>query len=339
MHNAAVTIAQHGYAVIFLAVLSEAIGLPIPAALAMVVAGAACASHAMNLPLVFVICLLALVSGDFFMYTLGRYTGWALLGILCRVSVNPETCILRSAESFYKRGKITLVMAKFIPGVNTIAPPLAGSMKMRPLQFLQYDVMGAALYALAYLLVGFIFRDFLAAITRGFLAAGRAVEVALLTAIIAYAVYRLWIYYKNRVYRVVPRIQVEELASKLESDGKSDDTSGAKSDGTNNDKGNILLLDVRSHGYYDSGALRIKGSVRFEPNNFAEEIKHLSKDKEIYVYCTCARDATSARVAHLLREQGYNAYVIVGGLGAWRKAGLPLEGVPGTDLVKLPTFS
>lgn len=339
MHNAAVTIAQHGYAVIFLAVLSEAIGLPIPAALAMVVAGAACASHAMNLPLVFVICLLALVSGDFFMYTLGRYTGWALLGILCRVSVNPETCILRSAESFYKRGKITLVMAKFIPGVNTIAPPLAGSMKMRPLQFLQYDVMGAALYALAYLLVGFVFRDFLAAITRGFLAAGRAVEVALLTAIIAYAVYRLWIYYKNRVYRVVPRIQVEELASKLESDGKSDDTSGAKSDGTNNDKGNILLLDVRSHGYYDSGALRIKGSVRFEPNNFAEEIKHLSKDKEIYVYCTCARDATSARVAHLLREQGYNAYVIVGGLGAWRKAGLPLEGVPGTDLVKLPTFS
>ena len=113
MHNAAVTIAQHGYAVIFLAVLFEAIGLPIPAALAMVVAGAACASHAMNLPAVFVICLFALVCGDFVMYTLGRYTGWALLGILCRVSVNPETCILRSAESFYKRGKITLVMAKF----------------------------------------------------------------------------------------------------------------------------------------------------------------------------------------------------------------------------------
>jgi membrane protein DedA with SNARE-associated domain/rhodanese-related sulfurtransferase len=323
MHNAAVAIAQHGYAVIFLAVLSEAIGLPIPAALAMVVAGAACASHAMNLLLVFIICLFALVVGDFCMYTLGRYTGWALLGILCRVSINPETCILRSAESFYKRGKSTLVMAKFIPGVNTIAPPLAGSMKMRPLQFLQFDVMGAALYAVAYLLLGFVFRDFLAAITRGFLAAGRAVEVVLLVAVIAYFAYRLWVYYKNRVYRVVPRIQVEELARKLDSGQKA----------------NILLLDVRSHGYYDSGALRIQGSIRFEPNNFAEEIKHLSKDKEIYVYCTCARDATSARVAFLLREQGYNAYVIVGGLGAWRKAGLPMEGVPGTDLVKLPTFS
>jgi membrane protein DedA with SNARE-associated domain/rhodanese-related sulfurtransferase len=323
MHNAAVTIAQHGYAVIFLAVLFEAIGLPIPAALAMVVAGAACASHAMNLPAVFVICLFALVCGDFLMYTLGRYTGWALLGILCRVSVNPETCILRSAESFYKRGKITLVMAKFIPGVNTIAPPLAGSMKMRPLQFLQFDLMGAALYALAYLMLGFVFRNFLAAITRGFIAAGRTVEAVLLAAVIAYFVYRLWVYYKNRVYRVVPRIQVEELARKLDS----------------GEKANILLLDVRSHGYYDSGALRIQGSVRFEPNNFAEEIKHISKDKEIYVYCTCARDATSARVAHLLREKGYNADVIVGGLGAWRKAGLPMEGVPGTDLVKLPTFS
>ncbi|HWF91836.1 MAG TPA: rhodanese-like domain-containing protein, partial [Terriglobales bacterium] len=159
--------------------------------------------------------------------------------------------------------------------------------------------------------------------TRGFIAAGRTVEGVLFVAVIAYFVYRLWIYYKNRVYRVVPRIQVEELARKLDSGQKA----------------NILLLDVRSHGYYDSGALRIGGSVRFEPNNFAEEIKHLSKDKEIYVYCTCARDATSARVAFLLREQGYNAYVIVGGLGAWRKAGLPMEGVPGTDLVKLPTFS
>jgi membrane protein DedA with SNARE-associated domain/rhodanese-related sulfurtransferase len=323
MHNAAVTIAQHGYFFIFLAVFAEAIGLPIPAALVLVVAGAAAASHALSLPLVFSGSLLALLSGDFLLFMLGRYTGWALLGILCRVSVNPETCILRSAESFYKRGKITLVVAKFIPGVNTIAAPLAGSMKMRPLQFLSFDSMGAAIYAGSYILLGFIFRDFLATITRGFMAAGHAVEVSVLAAIVAYFIYRLWVYRKNFVYRVVPRVQVEELAHKLESEENS----------------NILLLDVRSHGYYDSGALRIKGSIRLEPNNFAEEIKHLSKNKDIYVYCTCARDATSARVAHLLREQGFNAYVIVGGLGAWRKAGLPMEGIPGTDLIKLPTFS
>jgi membrane protein DedA with SNARE-associated domain/rhodanese-related sulfurtransferase len=323
MHNAAIAIAHHGYLVIFLAVLAEAMGLPMPASLVLVAAGAAAASHAVNFPLVFSISLLAIMTGDFLLYILGRYTGWALLGVLCRVSVNPETCILRSAESFYKRGKSTLIVAKFIPGVNTIAPPLAGSMKMRPWQFLQFDFMGAALYAGAFLGLGYVFRDFLAAITRGFIAAGRAVEITLVFAIVLYAIYRLWIYRKHSVYRVVPRVQVEELARKLESGQKAE----------------ILLLDVRSHGYYDSGAQRIKGSIRLEPNNFAEEIQHLSKNKEIYVYCTCARDATSARVAYMLREQGFNAFVIVGGLGAWRKAGLPLEGVPGTDLVKLPTFS
>jgi membrane protein DedA with SNARE-associated domain/rhodanese-related sulfurtransferase len=323
MHNAAIAIGQHSYLVIFLAVFAEAIGLPMPAALVFVVAGAAAASHALHLPLVFLVSILALLCGDFLLFTLGRYTGWALLGILCRVSVNPETCILRSAESFYKRGKITLVVAKFIPGVNTIAAPLAGSMKMRPGQFLSFDSMGAVIYAGAYIMLGFIFRDFLAAITRGFMAAGRAVEAAFLVAIIGYVIYRLWVYYKNQVYRIVPRVQVEELAHKLDSE----------------EKGNVLLLDVRSHGYYDAGALRIKDSIRLEPNNFAEEIKNLSKSKQIYVYCTCARDATSARVAHLLREQGFDAYVIVGGLGAWRKAKLPLEGIPGSDLIKLPTFS
>ncbi|HEY1799908.1 MAG TPA: rhodanese-like domain-containing protein [Terriglobales bacterium] len=323
MHRVIIGVGHHGYLLLVAAVFVEAIGLPIPAALVMIGAGAAAASHALSLPLALLLSLLALLSGDFLLFTLGRYTGWALLGILCRVSVNPETCILRSAESFYKRGKITLVFAKFVPGVNTIAPPLAGSMKMRPLQFLSFDFMGATLYATTFLAVGFVFRDFLAAITRGFIVAGRAVEISLVAAILVYMIYRLWVYQKHAVYRVVPRIQVQELARKLASDEKS----------------NILLLDVRSHGYYDSGAERIKGSLRLEPNNFADEIKHLSRDKEIYLYCTCARDATSARVAHLLREHGFNAFVIVGGLGAWRKAGLPMEGVPNTDLVKLPTFS
>ena len=84
--------------------------------------------------------------GDTLLFLAGKWTGWTLLGFLCKVSANPETCILRSAESFYKRGKTTLVIAKFIPGVNTMGPPLAGSMKMPFLQFLRFDLMGAALY-------------------------------------------------------------------------------------------------------------------------------------------------------------------------------------------------
>ncbi|MFY9793863.1 MAG: VTT domain-containing protein, partial [Candidatus Sulfotelmatobacter sp.] len=146
--------ARHGYALTFWLLLAEAIGLPFPAALALVAAGAAVGAHALWGPYVLAAALTALLLGDTAQFWLGRYMGWALLGFLCRVSINPETCILRSAESFYKRGKITLVIAKFIPGVNTMAAPLAGSMKMRFPQFLRLDFAGALVYSLTYLLVG-----------------------------------------------------------------------------------------------------------------------------------------------------------------------------------------
>jgi membrane protein DedA with SNARE-associated domain len=263
-------IAHHGYALIFLVVLAEAIGLPMPAALALIAAGAAAASHALKLPVVLLLSLLAMLIGDILLFFLGRAMGWSLLGFLCRVSINPETCILRSAESFYKRGKITLLFAKFVPGVNTMAPPLAGSMKMRAMQFLRLDFLGAVFYATAYTMLGFIFRDFLAAITRGIQTASHVFSEVLLIAALVYIIYRIALYQKNKVYQVVPRVQVEELAARLASDERI----------------NILVADVRSHGYYDPNAQRIKGSFRLEPNNLAEELKKLPKDKDIYLYCT-----------------------------------------------------
>ena len=261
---------RHGYALTFGLLLAEAIGLPFPAAIALVAAGAAVAAHALWGPYVVTAALAALLLGDIAQFWLGRYMGWALLGFLCRVSINPETCILRSAESFYKRGKITLVIAKFIPGVNTMASPLAGSMKMRFWQFLRLDFAGASLYSLTYLLVGYLSRDFLAAILRGFHAAGRAMEAVVIAALAVYAIYRVMQYRKNKTYSVVPRVQVEELARRLASE----------------DGGRVQIVDVRSHGYYDSGAARIKNSIRIEPNNLEEEIKNLPKDRDIYLYCT-----------------------------------------------------
>ena len=221
-------------------------------------------------PFVLGTAVTALLIGDTVQFWLGRLMGWLLLGFLCRVSINPETCILRSAESFYKRGKLTLVIAKFIPGVNTMAAPLAGSMKMRFWQFLRLDFLGALLYSVTYLLVGYLSRDFLAAILRGFHAAGRAMEVVVVSALAVYAIYRIVQCRKHKMYRVVPRVQVQELAARLASE----------------DASRVLIVDVRSHGYYDSGAARIKGSIRIEPNNLDEELKHLSKDKDIYLYCT-----------------------------------------------------
>jgi len=250
--------------------LAEAIGLPFPAAIALVAAGAAVAAHAVWGPFIMLAAISALLMGDTIQFWLGRYMGWALLGFLCRVSINPETCILRSAESFYKRGKITLIIAKFVPGVNTMAAPLAGSMKMRFGEFLRLDFLGALGYSLTYLAVGYLSRDFLKAILRGFHAAGRAMEAVVISALVVYAIYRIVQYRKHKMYRVVPRVQVQELAARLATEHPSQ----------------VQIVDVRSHGYYDPGAARIKDSIRIEPNNLEQELKNLAKDKDIYLYCT-----------------------------------------------------
>lgn len=270
MNHFLLLLANHGYILLCVVVFAEAIGLPVPAAVALVAAGAASAAKVLSPPIALALALTAMLAGDCLLFILGRYAGWALLGVLCRVSANPETCILRSAESFYKRGKITLVIAKFIPGLNTMAPPLAGSMKMRLWQFLRLDFAGASLYILAYGGLGFLFRDFLKSITREFQTAGHVVTVALIISVVVYVAYRVRIYQRNKIYLVVPRIQVEELARKLSSE----------------EKDKIVLADVRSHGYYDADAARIKGSIRIEPNNLTKELENLPKDKDIYVYCT-----------------------------------------------------
>src|SRR3984893_5489164 len=198
--NLVTLMARHGYVLTFCLLLAEALGIPFPAALALVAAGAAVAAHTLWGPYVLLTAVAALLIGDTVQFWLGRYMGWLLLGFLCRVSINPETCILRSAESFYKRGKITLVIAKFIPGVNTMAAPLAGSMKMRFGQFLRLYFVGALLYSAPYLLVEYVSRDFLAAILRGFHAAGRAMEAVIIIALAVYAGYRILQYRKHKVY-------------------------------------------------------------------------------------------------------------------------------------------
>jgi membrane protein DedA with SNARE-associated domain len=263
-------ISRHGYLLLAAVCFAEAIGLPVPAALAVLTAGAVAAYGKLNLYSVIGISFVTMLCGDLILYYTGRVSGWALLGILCRVSANPETCILRSAEYFYRRGKQTLLFAKFIPGINSMSPPLAGSMKMRLSQFLQFDALGVLFYVGAYSLGGYVFSDFLRAITRGIRSAGSAAEVVLGIGLAGYIVYRVWIYRKYRLLDVVPRVPVEELARRLASDAAQ----------------SIIVADVRSHGYYDADSQRIAGSVRLEPNNLEEEIKNLPHDREIYLYCT-----------------------------------------------------
>lgn len=262
-------LARHGYAALAVVVFLEAIGIPVPAAIALIAAGTAAAAHSMSAELAVVLALSAMVAGDTIMYVVGRLSGWWMLGVLCRLSLNPESCILRSAQRFHRRGRITLVFAKFIPGINTMAPPMAGSMRMPIWRFLQFDSAGAALYVFGYFGLGFIFGDILDAVYRRTQAAGKAVEWAAIAAAAAYVVYRVILYWKHRRADVAPRITVHALSELLQRSPEK-----------------ILIGDVRSHGYYDSGARRIAGSVRLEPATIMSDSSQLPSDREIYLYCT-----------------------------------------------------
>jgi len=270
MSNIVEIIARYGYQSLALALFLEAIGFPIPAALALLASGAAIAAGAMQFSIALPVAVTAMLIADALLYVAGRYSGWALLSLLCRISLNPEVCILRSAKWFYRRGRLTLLFAKFIPGVNTMAPPLAGSMKMQSGTFLRLDVVGVLVYVLTYGTLGYLFHGMLDAIARGVRTFGSVAEWLIAVAALAYIGYRVWLGTRHRMDGLVRRVRVAELANRL------------------NDRAAppIVIADVRSHGYYDAGAQRVRGSIRLEPNNLDSALDALPKDAPIFLYCT-----------------------------------------------------
>jgi len=310
---------QHGYSILMAVIFLEAIGLPVPSAIALLIAGGACAEGSLNPWLTAGAALSAMLLADTLMFLLGRHTGWWLLGLLCRLSLNPESCIYRSADSFYRRGRAMLLFAKFVPGINTMAPPLAGSMNMRLVHFLRLDIVGAILYIGAWFGVGILFSGAIEAITRSMNLFGRVTGWAIMAALAGYLGWQLWIWRKSHTLAPVPTVRPTEAAEALST--------------------NIAVIyDVRSHGYYDPKAMRIQGSRRLEPNALQQDGPKFGDEKLILLYCTCVRDATSSRVARTLLEKGVHCAVIEGGLRAWQKEGLPMEPVPVGEIVALPTF-
>jgi len=315
-------LAQHGYSILAAIIFLQAIGLPVPAAVALLIAGGAVADGVLHAQYAVGAALFAMLVGDTLMFLLGRYTGWWLLGLLCRISLNPEACILRSADSFYRRGRKLLVIAKFIPGINTMAPPLAGSMNMRLAAFLRLDLAGAVLYIGSYFTVGFLFSGALEVVTRGYDSAGRILGWVVIALVVAYLLFRIWLWAKGRVLSTVSFTTAAEAAREM---GRG-----------------TLVFDVRSHGYFDPKATRIQGSRRLDPNALHQSDAELPAEGIVFVYCTCVRQATSARVARelqtILQGKSVRIAVIRGGFSAWVKAGLPVEEVPPGEVATLPAF-
>ena len=262
-------LSRYGYSLVFANLILEAMGLPLPSIPLLLTAGAACAYGTMYMPHVFVSAVLASMLGHFLLFLVGRYTGWALLGFLCRLSMNPESCILKAAQSFYRRGRMTLIFSKYFPGINTMAAPLAGSLNMGPIEFLGLEFLASCLYVLPIMVLGFYFSHLISRMVDWFLSLSHALVVLLVLVVLCFLVYRVWHSWKDRSLRTVPRVTADELGRIVASH-----------------KNDVVIADTRSHGYYDKGASRIKGSVRLEPNHLLEEVAKFPKGNRIYLYCT-----------------------------------------------------
>jgi len=327
MGGVAVWVAAHGYLAVAAVLFLSSLGLPMPVVITMLLASAAAHAGKLSIVNLFLLGVVVESVGSTLMYLAGRTTGWWLLARLCRLSMDPEVCIFRSADFFYKKGTRTLLVARFLPGLNSMAPPLAGSLHMRFWRFWPMDVAGAALHCAAWMSLGFVFSSFLLMITRTLTLVGHVVLGIVALAAVGYALAWLVIAIKGRKYSQVARVSAEEVLQALENPTLERP---------------VVIADVRSHGYYDPGMQRIKNSIRVEPSRLLAELEALKEtlapECEIYVYCSCLRDATSARIAHMLNERGNKVRVIQGGLKAWTKAGFPMELVPADDLRHLPRF-
>jgi membrane protein DedA with SNARE-associated domain/rhodanese-related sulfurtransferase len=313
-------VAQHGLSLLALAVFLQALGLPVPVAVGLILAAAESARGHIAAAAVVGAALLAMMAGDALMFLLGRRTGWWLLGTLCRISLNPESCVVTSADTFHRRGRSLLVVAKFLPGINTMAPPLAGSMQMRWGSFLGLDLAGCLLYIGAYFLVGYVCSDAVTVVVRFYERFGHLTTALVLIVLSAYALWLLWSAWQARGRKQVPHAPAKIVARDLQA-------------------GVAVVFDVRSHGYFDPDSVRIPGSRRVDPNALRAHLETFPRDTQIYLYCTCQRQATSVRVARELLKIGLQVAVIEDGLRGWRAAGLELEKVPPGELATLPLFS
>jgi membrane protein DedA with SNARE-associated domain/rhodanese-related sulfurtransferase len=320
-------ISHHGYAVTSIALFAACCGLPLPLSAVLMTAGAAAHGGSLNLGVLILCAASSALLGDTLMYLGGRYTGWWMLTNICRFSMNPETCVFTSARQFYKRGPRALMIAKFVPGLATVAAILAGSLNMRMRRFLITDGFGVLLYVSAWSLVGYVFAPFLRVVIAGVERLAHFTAATVIAIILLYGVWLLLNALRESRLSAVEKIHAQDLFERLRT---------ATHDRL------LIIADVRSHGYYDPGMQRIKNSIRVEPSRLKEELDALREfmqpECEIYLYCSCAHEATSVRVARMLEKEHCSTKVIRGGMKAWIKAGGETEPVPLADVEHLPRF-
>ena len=288
---------QHGTAVLFLIVLAKQIGLPIPAVPVLIAAGALVGTGQMVLGVAVGTAVFAALLGDQLWYELGRRRGRRVLNWLCRVSIEPTSCIQRTEDFFTRHGMRALVIAKFVPGLSTIAPPLAGIVGLRMPPYLLYNGVGTILWVGSGMGLGYAFSDQLEQAISVVAYLGPALAMILLGSVAAYVIAK--VVHRYRVERAIPRVTAQEVTEKIAA-GEAP-----------------VIIDLRSHGARREMA-GIPGSQSLSVKEVIAGYRDLPRDRDVILYCGCPLDRSSARAARLLREKGLvRVWPLTGGIEAW----------------------
>jgi membrane protein DedA with SNARE-associated domain/rhodanese-related sulfurtransferase len=302
----------HAYAILFLWVLIEQLGLPVPSIPLMLTAGTLSATHRVSASTALLAVVAACVISDSTWYSLGRRYGGGVISVLCRMSLEATTCVAKTQGYFTRRGAVTLVFAKFVPGLSTVAAPIAGQTGMSYPRFLLYDLSGTLLWSMTFVMAGRFFGD-LAERSRGFF--GFLSHFAALVFILMVVGFFVWRVVKNRRFRAQVRglrLEPEQLKAMLDE---------AEADGV----GWPYIVDLRHPLDYLPDPRVLPGAVRIGPSEIAKRAESIPRDRDIILYCTCPSEETSAKVAMQLHRLGITRVrPLRGGFDGWKQAGYPL---------------
>jgi membrane protein DedA with SNARE-associated domain/rhodanese-related sulfurtransferase len=295
------------YPILFLTVFANQLAMPVPGVLFLLAAGALCHMGQLNFPYVLAVAIGACLLGDTLWFLIGRRHGSRVLRLLAAFSVDPNGQIRKVKRTFERHGLRCLLIAKFIPGIDAVAPPVAGMSGSSIYRFWAYDGAGSAIWAATYAGVGMLCSRQLN---------GIAVEVGRFAGILAaalgipLAIYMVWTTLKfMQVSRSLHlhRIQPGSLLQKINRGEK------------------LLIFDLLHFEEGTEGAEGIPTSVRLDPSR-SREADHVlfPTDLDVVLYCASPNHFRSSRVALKLRRRGVRRIaVLAGGLNAWREQGLP----------------
>jgi membrane protein DedA with SNARE-associated domain/rhodanese-related sulfurtransferase len=289
-------------------VLANQLGLPVPVIPTLIVAGALVGQGALSPTALFIGAILACVFADSVWFIAGRLYGNGVMKLLCRISLTPDSCVSETQSRFERWGSNALLVAKFIPGLALIAPPLAGATRMGWPRFLAYSTLSSAAWVGAAVLGGWLFRHQIEQLLPRLAEYGLRAAGLIGLVLLAYIAYKWW--ERKRFYSVLrmARINVDELYEMI----------GAGL--------TPLIVDVRSATAVTLDPRRIPGAVHIPLTAAQQHLGDLPRDREIICYCTCPNEASAAQVAKLLMNNGFRKVrPLYGGLDAWVAAGYAVD--------------